>query len=1350
MATKLGEGYYDVYPQVNQRAANAARDAIGAKLSKQFSEAQRSMEKDAEQSGARIVENDAKNAGERIASENRVSRTRSTNNRTATNESNKWSKLQHDISQKFQNDQSKNEGALHKLATQFRTIGTVARGLALGGAILSGFSLLENALGAISAAAPIAAAGIALIPAAMAGAVAEGIVLKGAFKGVGKALSDAFDPTKAKQFQQDLKGLAPAARSFVQEIAKAKGVLPNIQQTFFSQPALQQAAGRVRGFFKTISGSFKNLIAANGNLFGRLLGDVTNNAGAQHISSFLNNLARLLRTITPGIAALGAGFIAFIDHVSQSINGGGINKFLTNFGAWLAKINTKSLFAAATTAFKGFWYIATQLYGVISGIFKAFGGSDHLGDRFFKNIGGFFHEVNVFVNSKVGQTFLKQLIGTLNVLSSLANAVIKDALSFLAGAFAALYPAIKPFADEIKKVLKDLVPLGPVIGTILAGAFTALTNALKIAEPWIKKAVDYLVNHKEQVKEFADKLLLVVAAYLALKKAIGVAKPVIDLVGALKGLPAPLLAGLAAFALIAAAVIYTYNHSKLFRDLVASLKTNLDKLTKSVGLGKDAFKLWAGAVKGIVMGFLIADVILLNGVIIGLTKTIDALKRAFDNMKHWLLTGWNAVTAFFTKTFPGWFVTGIHAIEAAFGSVSAFFARWYNHVAQFFTAVVPHYFTVTFPGYFVSFAHIVEGIFNSVSAFFGRWYTHIAQFFTATIPHFFTVQIPAWFSSMRKSIMGVWNGLLADFSRWWTTAIKNVTSFGNRFGKVWSSIVHGVGVIWNGFSNVIETPVKFVVNSVYNNGIKRFWNDIAGPLHLPKLPNETFSDKPPPGAVAPVWHGLATGGHVPTSWGGPTQDNVPINVSGGEYVLKSESVKSIGLGYLNALNKYGNAVVGGDPSAVHVIHHGSSDKYASGGAVPAGAQAQVGPTLAWLKSIAGRVPYVLGANGPNAFDCSSLVGNVWARLTGNARNRRYFVTGTENNWLLSHGFARGAAPGGFNVGLTSPPEHTVGTLAGHRFEAAHTGTRMRFDDGAANALAFSKVYHMIGLSGGGGAFGLTGILAKIAAMKGQMNQYWRDPILGLAKKTPYTGGFNKSGLAGGLTGNVKTSSTAQPAIAGAAFLQTKLNAAAAAAAAQFGDAGSTNLTIANATQLEQWIAQASKYVNIPASWIPGILTIIRRESGGNPRAINRSDANARAGHPSEGLMQVIKGTFDANVPFSLKGRGMLDPVANIAAAVNYIHKRYGTIFNVQQANPHLPPRGYAMGGPVLVRDKGGPVYPGMNHIWNGTGAKEYINDPADLKGGDTHVYIDGHELALANVVKGNNRAVAASLNRRSK
>lgn len=143
--------------------------------------------------------------------------------------------------------------------------------------------------------------------------------------------------------------------------------------------------------------------------------------------------------------------------------------------------------------------------------------------------------------------------------------------------------------------------------------------------------------------------------------------------------------------------------------------------------------------------------------------------------------------------------------------------------------------------------------------------------------------------------------------------------------------------------------------------------------------------------------------------------------------------------------------------------------------------------------------------------------------------------------------------------------------------------------------------------------------------------------------------------------------------------------------------------------LGSWIAEAIARTGVPASWTSPLHTLIMRESGGNPKAINLWDSNAQAGYPSQGLMQTIPQTFAAHRDPGLPN-DITHPIANIVAGIRYIQSRYGSIFNVQQANPSAPPQGYASGG--LVFDDGGMLPTGPVLVNNKTGSPEPLVNAA--------------------------------------
>lgn len=143
--------------------------------------------------------------------------------------------------------------------------------------------------------------------------------------------------------------------------------------------------------------------------------------------------------------------------------------------------------------------------------------------------------------------------------------------------------------------------------------------------------------------------------------------------------------------------------------------------------------------------------------------------------------------------------------------------------------------------------------------------------------------------------------------------------------------------------------------------------------------------------------------------------------------------------------------------------------------------------------------------------------------------------------------------------------------------------------------------------------------------------------------------------------------------------------------------------------VERWrslVLQVLKELGQPASWADTVLRRMNQESGGNPNAINNWDSNAKAGMPSQGLMQTIPGTFNAYAgPY--RSRGITDPLANIYAGCNYAIHRYGSLAGMNRAG------GYALGGIVgddrpTLYDRGGILPPGRHLVANETKQPELV------------------------------------------
>ena len=194
----------------------------------------------------------------------------------------------------------------------------------------------------------------------------------------------------------------------------------------------------------------------------------------------------------------------------------------------------------------------------------------------------------------------------------------------------------------------------------------------------------------------------------------------------------------------------------------------------------------------------------------------------------------------------------------------------------------------------------------------------------------------------------------------------------------------------------------------------------------------------------------------------------------------------------------------------------------------------------------------------------------------------------------------------------------------------------------------------------------------------------------------------------------------------------KAEASAAAAAAAF-SAGHVNFR--PGAGVGQWAGvarQALAMAGLNPGFVLDVLYQMQTESGGNPLAVNLWDSNARAGHPSVGLMQVIAGTYATygaprmGYPGPVAYGVSEQPLANIYAAVNY--GKHGRGFGTgpgQIGSGH----GYAQGG-VVGYASGGTVSGLRSKL-----ATEQTNERAKYWG-LTQSFLHGPKKYLTATVRG--------------
>lgn len=126
-----------------------------------------------------------------------------------------------------------------------------------------------------------------------------------------------------------------------------------------------------------------------------------------------------------------------------------------------------------------------------------------------------------------------------------------------------------------------------------------------------------------------------------------------------------------------------------------------------------------------------------------------------------------------------------------------------------------------------------------------------------------------------SQIWGDIKQVASDFYQWiWHDFGQKIANFITNTVPSWFDTgVAAIRTAWGAVEGVFKDPVNFLINTVYDNGIARFWNDVMNAIGLGSLD-------------LPLIKGLAGGGRV-SSGTGPTADDVLIRASRGETVVSA-------------------------------------------------------------------------------------------------------------------------------------------------------------------------------------------------------------------------------------------------------------------------------------------------------------------------------------------------------------------------------------------------------------------------------------------------------------------------------
>lgn len=632
------------------------------------------------------------------------------------------------------------------------------------------------------------------------------------------------------------------------------------------------------------------------------------------------------------------------------------------------------------------------------------------------------------------------------------------------------------------------------------------------------------------------------------------------------------------------------------------------------------------------------------------------------------------------------------AIGAGADAAAAFGADLFSGITESWTVV-----SETMSVAWTSFQTEAASVFGNIQTAIDTTWSTISSL-TTTSWDTTSAYLSSTWNTMLSTATTVWNNTQATISNAWGVAGQSIVDgWNNHFAPTFSTLQNGLTTLQGWFNTTVDNigtawerlrpktgaPAKFVVETVFNNGIRNAWNAVASMIDEEELGTVNVGNL---GAYA-------TGGVLPGYTPGKdvhrfhSSTGGTLDLSGGEAIMRPEWTRAIGgpkaVAKINAQARAGKLNRNLAYSSGGVFGH---QAFAGGGVLGGSESLTTDIQRAMMRSLAQAFPNAYISSGTRYADVGSGFDNHMAGramdLTGPMPDiaRWIYKTYPESaeliHWPLN---------GWQNLKNGAPLMYDAATNSGH-MDHVHWAMSHIVDPYS------GKVISMAGPGDGAG-----GAMSMAAAA----SSAWNAEI---DKIPEYSG-------PGGLFGMAAPKIQAKMVDAAWDYVSSKAGTISTAAG---------NVDWNMGAGVEQWRGLVEKVLRIKGQDLNLTNTVLRRmnqESTGDPNAINNWDSNAQAGWPTKGLMQMRDDTFVSNADPGYASN-IWDPESNIRSSMNYAIRQYGSL-------PAAYDRagGYALGG-VLPTDLGKLFDKGGTATGVGTMQKNVLEPERVLSPRQTRAFED--------------------------
>ena len=439
---------------------------------------------------------------------------------------------------------------------------------------------------------------------------------------------------------------------------------------------------------------------------------------------------------------------------------------------------------------------------------------------------------------------LIRIINMLVAAFSLILPVITDIITIVVDAVAMILPLIMPVLEQVVSAIAYvLIELSPVIATIVSLIADAIVQLVPIITPIITLIADMLVSLVPIVMRLVDALIPVIDTVIELGVSLlmmllPVLEPIGELIMVLVDAAAELL--IALMPLIPALLEIAFRLIEPMIDLIITLAPLLAVLL-------------VGAINILVpiLVWLIEKVVSIVEWFNNLGEESELMGATITDVWNWISEAVGIVVEWFMEEALPWMLSvweGIgNGLTWLWEEVISPVVDWIKEKWQWLVESLTEFYEEWIQPFFELFGAVMSWLWEEKVSPILEWISEKWSWLSTTLSEFWTETIRPMFERFGEVVSNLWNDYISPIFEWigdaWDTLSGTISRIWNENLKpvfqavgdfvmedVVGMIASGVDAIestWNTVANLFRKPINWVIDTVWNKGIKRAFDGVA-------------------------------------------------------------------------------------------------------------------------------------------------------------------------------------------------------------------------------------------------------------------------------------------------------------------------------------------------------------------------------------------------------------------------------------------------------------------------------------------------------------------------------------------